>query len=78
MTHGRVRASPSYYQTLPIVELFKSLGKCVEIDTSQDRQAVYARVRENLSEYTDPTLENQPLSERAEMLLGIRPYPKSD
>ena len=27
-------------ETLPIVEHFKAQGKCVEIDTSQDRQAV--------------------------------------
>ena len=28
-------------QTLPIVEFFKSMGRCIEIDTSQDREAVY-------------------------------------
>ena len=31
-------------ETLPIVELFKSKNKCVEVDTSQDRQAVFAIV----------------------------------
>lgn len=63
-------------ETLPTVELFKSSGKCVEIDTSQDRQAVYKMVSSNLAEHTDSTLAAQPLSERAEMLLGLRPFPK--
>ena len=63
-------------ETLPTVDLFKSKNKCVEIDTSQDRQAVYNVVAENLAEHTDKSLANQPLSERAEMLLGLRPFPK--
>jgi len=61
-------------ETLPTVELFRSKGRCVEIDTSQDRQTVYALVASNLAEYTDQKLAAQPLSERAEMLLGLRPY----
>lgn len=63
-------------ETLPTVELFKSKNKCVEVDTSLDRQAVYALVVDHLAEYTDKTLAAQPLTERAEMLLGLRPYPK--
>ncbi len=62
-------------QTLPTVELFKSKNKCIEIDTSQSRQAVYSVVESNLSEYTDETLAAKPLTERAEMLLGLRPFP---
>jgi UMP-CMP kinase len=62
-------------ETLPIVELFRSRGKCVDIDTGQDRQAVYALVRSNLDEYTDNTFAAKPLTERAEMLLGLRPFP---
>jgi len=65
-------------ETLPTVELFKSKDKCVEIDTSQDRQAVYAVVVDNLAEHTDRILADQPLTERAEMLLGLRPYPNKD
>lgn len=65
-------------ETLPTVELFKSKDKCVEIDTSQDRQAVYALVEINLAEYTDKELAAKPLTERAEMLLGLRPYPKDE
>ncbi|MEX1031770.1 MAG: nucleoside monophosphate kinase [Cellvibrionaceae bacterium] len=63
-------------ETLPTVEHFKSLGKCIELDTSREREGVYALVRDNLAEYTDSRLMAKPLTEKAEMLLGIRPYPK--
>ncbi|MFN3828360.1 MAG: nucleoside monophosphate kinase [Micavibrio sp.] len=63
-------------ETLPTVELFKDKGKCVEIDTSQDREAVYALVRKQLAEYTDSKLMERPLTEKSEVLLGMRPYPK--
>ena len=63
-------------ETLPTVELFKSKNKCVEVDTSLDRQAVYALVEKNLAQHTDRSLAAQPLTERAEMLLGLRPFPK--
>ena len=65
-------------ETLPIVEHFRSQGKTVEIDTSQDRQAVYALVAEQLAEHTDDQLAARPLTARAEMLLGLRPYPKKE
>lgn len=65
-------------ETLPTVELFKSKEKCVEVDTSQDRQAVYAVVVRHLSEYTDIEFVDKPISERAEMLLGLRPFPKQE
>jgi len=63
-------------ETLPTVDFFKSRNKCVEIDTSLDRQSVFSIVADNLDEYTDRTLAAKPLSERSEMLLGLRPYPK--
>ena len=63
-------------QTLPTVELFKSKDKCIEIDTSQSRQAVYAEVVSHLAEHTDKEFASKPLTERAEMLLGLRPYPR--
>jgi hypothetical protein len=47
----------------------------VEIDTSQDRQTVYALVQTCLAEYTDSEIAAKPLTERAEILLGLRPYP---
>lgn len=63
-------------ETLPTVELFKSKGLCVDIDTSLDRQAVYALVSSNLAEYTEKEYATKPLTERAEILLGLKPYPK--
>ncbi len=63
-------------ETLPTVEFFKSKNKCVELNTGQDRQAVYTLVKEALAEHTDVELASQELSERAEILLGLRPYPK--
>jgi adenylate kinase len=63
-------------ETLPIVELFKSKGKCVEVDTSQSRQAVYDLVVSSLAEHTAKELAEKPLTERSEILLGLRPYPK--
>ena len=65
-------------ETLPTVELFKSQHKCVEVDTGQDREAVYALVSSHLAEHTDEELAAKPLTERAEMLLGLRPYPKPE
>ena len=63
-------------KTLPTVELFRSKGKCIDIDTSLDRQAVYALVAANLAEFTDEVAAAKPLTERAEMLLGLKPFPK--
>lgn len=62
-------------ETLPTVEYFRSRNKCVEIDASQDRQAVYALVAGNLTEHTDGSFAAKPLTERAEILLGLKPYP---
>ena len=64
-------------ETLPTVELFKGKGKCVEIDTSQDREAVYTRLREQLAKHTEQHLLDQPFKEKSEILLGLRPYPKN-
>ncbi len=61
-------------ETLPTIECFKSKDKCVEIDTSQDRQTVYSLVQSSLAEYTDSDFAAKPLTERAEMLLGLRPF----
>jgi len=62
-------------ETMPTVDIFRKNGKCVEVDTSKDRQAVYNLVHEKLAVWTDKTMAARPLSERAEMLLGIRPWP---
>ncbi len=63
-------------QTLPTLEVFKNHNKVVEVDASQSREEVYAVVRKQLEAHTDPELLAQPLTERSEMLLGLRPYPK--
>ena len=63
-------------ETLPTFEFFKSKDRVIEIDSSQDRQAVYDIIKENLSEFTDLEAASKPLTERAEMLLGLRPFPK--
>jgi UMP-CMP kinase len=65
-------------ETLPTVEFFKSKNKCLAVDTSHDRQAVYDLVSKNLAEYTDKELAAKPLTERAEILLGLRSYPKKN
>lgn len=65
-------------ETLPTVEFFKSKKKCVEVDTSQTRQTVYDVFVSHLAEFTDVEFVDKPLSERAEMLLGLRPFPKQE
>ncbi|MEO1527679.1 MAG: nucleoside monophosphate kinase [Planctomycetota bacterium] len=62
-------------ETLPMVELFESHNRCVRIDSSQARQDVYAALKAALANFTDETFAAQPLTERAEMLLGLRPWP---
>ena len=64
-------------ETLPTVEFFKNKDKCVEVDTSQDRQAVYALFGRHLAEYTESDFASKPLTEKSEILLGLRPYPKA-
>lgn len=63
-------------ETLPIVNIFKQKGRCIEVDTSQSRQEVYDLVVEKLAEHTDETFAKKALTERSEILLGLRPYPK--
>ena len=65
-------------ETLPTVELFRQKDKCVEIDTSVDRQSVYKVVVEHLAEYTDASAVAKPLSEQSEILLGLRPWPEKE
>lgn len=71
----RLRFDTFKAETLPIVQHFKDQDKCIEIDTSQDRQAVYALLRDQLASQTNEEYLTRPLSEEAEILLGMRPYP---
>lgn len=63
-------------KTLPTLEVFRSKGKVVEVDASHERPAVYALVAKSLEAHTDAELAAQPLTEKSEMLLGLRPWPK--
>lgn len=63
-------------ETLPIVDYFKQQSKCIEVDTSLGRQDVYALFKDHLAEFMEQNLVERPLTPRAEMLLGIRPFPK--
>ena len=72
----RLRFETFKAETLPTVDLFRSKNLCDEIDTSQSRQAVYDQIKASLSAFTDPAAANQPLTEKSEMLLGLRPFPK--
>lgn len=61
-------------ETLPTIEFFKSREKCIEIDTSQDRVAVYELVREHLAAHDDKAPQERPLTHRAKILLGLARY----
>ena len=63
--------------TLPTVELFRDRGRCVDIDTSHDRESVYAMVVKHLAEHTDETWSARPLGDRAEVLLGLKKRSRS-
>lgn len=63
-------------ETLPIVKLFRDQNRCVEIDTSRGRRDVYDLVVGQLAEHTDPKYASKALTERSEILLGLRPWPK--
>ena len=65
-------------ETIPTVEFFREKGLCVDIDTSRGRKDVYDDVVKNLLADTDPALAANPLTEKSEMLLGLRPFPKRE
>jgi len=73
----RLRFDTFRAKTLPTVELFRENNRCIDIDTGQDRQTVFATVQSQLAEHTDRDCAERPLCQRAEMLLGIRPFPKN-
>ena len=64
-------------ETLPTVEFFQSRGRCVEIDTSQDRRTVFSLLTQYLTEHTKIEFAPKALTEQSEILLGLRPWPKS-
>jgi adenylate kinase family enzyme len=63
-------------ETLPVVELFRGREQCIEVDSSQPREAVYSLVKNHLAGLSDPALGSAPLEEKSECLLGLRAWPK--
>jgi len=63
-------------ETMPIVDVFRAATKCTELDSSTPREEVWASVKNALAPWTEATRNESALSERSEMLLGLRPYPK--
>ncbi|MDZ7826927.1 MAG: hypothetical protein U5R48_14070 [Gammaproteobacteria bacterium] len=76
-SHEERASTPSRPRPCPSSSISRHKGKCVEIDTSQDRETVYGLLCDQLAAYTDPALMARPLSEQAEILLGRKPYPRS-
>ncbi|MDP1560386.1 MAG: nucleoside monophosphate kinase [Pirellulaceae bacterium] len=72
----RLRFETYKVETMPTVDYFLSHGKCELIDTSLNRQAVFELVVAQLAEFTSHEHSSQPLTERSEILLGLRPYPR--
>jgi len=65
-------------ETLPIVELFKKENKCIELDTSRERQRVFNDLKSCLADFTEEALLEKPLGDEAQMLLGLKPWPKKE
>jgi adenylate kinase family enzyme len=62
-------------ETLPTVQTFRQAGRCIDIDTSQSRAKVYDQLKVALTESRLTPFAEQPPNTRAEILLGLRPYP---
>jgi UMP-CMP kinase len=65
-------------ETLPTVDYFKSRDKCALVDASQERTIVYDLLKQSLAEHTNQELADKPLTEKSEILLGLRSYPKKE
>jgi UMP-CMP kinase len=73
----RLRFNTYKNETMPIVEVFRAVdGKCIEVDSSQSREEVWKATVGALTPFTDSKMLETPLTEKSEMLLGLRPYPK--
>lgn len=62
-------------ETLPICEAFRVKKQLIEVDSSAPRQVVYAIVQAALSPFTDPPLNNAPLTDRSQIILGLKARP---
>ncbi len=63
-------------ETLPTVAFFREKNKCMEVDVDAARDAVYGSVAKALAQHTEKDFADRPLTERSEMLLGLKPFPK--
>ena len=63
-------------ETMPVVELYRGRGACLEIDSSDERPAVWETVKGALAPFTPPELHGAPLTRTSECHLGLRKWPK--
>ena len=71
----RKRFSTYREETLPAVEFFGRQGLLTKVDSSVSKPEVWAIVKELLAPHTVAADVTEELSERSEMVLGLRPYP---
>ena len=62
-------------ETLPAVEKYGELGLLIKVDSSVSKPEVWAMMQTILAPYTVAADVTEALSERSEMVLGLRPYP---
>ena len=62
-------------ETLPAVEYFGRQGLLTKVDSSVSKPEVWATMKELLAPHTVAADVTEELSERSEMVLGLRPYP---
>ena len=65
-------------ETLPAVEYFGARGLLTKVDSSVPKPEVWATFQALLAPCTVAADVTEALSERSEMVLGLRPYPRKD
>lgn len=63
-------------ETMPIVELYRGRGTCIEIDSSHTRTDVWTTVKRALAPFTPDAKNDAPLTATSECHLGLRKWPK--
>lgn len=72
----RMRFNTYKEETMPIVKVFKEKKQLIEMDSSLPRDEVFANVKSALAQFTEPSLNDAPLTERSKEILGIIPRAK--
>lgn len=62
-------------ETLPVCNAFEAKKQLIEIDSSAPRDAVYQTVKSALSKFTDAELNSAPLTDRSQIILGLKARP---